>query len=542
MTGIIAKTPWAVTGNASKLFLDYAAAPRDGLPTFIGGVRGDKSFWEKQRDERAVRDPVSAWPDVLESVVSLSRRLGTRSDVLDKLGKPGGECTFVVTGQQPGTLGGPLHTVYKVASAVSLASFLEGLLDQPVVPLYWCGGDDTDFGEIRQLSLFTRTFDPVSASIAQSAHRGGMPVGDIGLSPLTTLWHIVRGFTASFDHGDSLERRISAAFENARDHGELAAAILIGLFDGRVAVVDGRMGSVRRCAQPVIADYVRGEDEIKDLIRREGERLEKKGYHAQIAPAQDSGVFLVENGLRKNVAAGNRSVLLRAVEQDIEKCSPGVVARNLVQDHVFRPLAVVLGPSELAYRAQIGALYERFGIRRPVELPRMGATFLPPEIAELVESGDAGEAEALVENPNAYVKTLYRSSVPRDLEASVDELQAAFSAAMETFAHRAMDGLPEKLQQKIRARLDEVSSRVDNLTQTTMASGKAVALERWPFLGRVGQLLNTNDKPQERWLSGLFPFLYGGDATGTQLTDLAHEYIDELVDSRARHIVYSCRS
>ena len=173
---------------------------------------------------------------------------------------------------------------------------------------------------------------------------------------------------------------------------------------------------------------------------------------------------------------------------------------------------------------------------------RRGATFLPPDLAQLVESGDAGKAEALVENPNAYVKALYRSSVPPDLEASVNELQAVFSAAMETFADHTMDGLPEKLQQKIRARLEEVSSRVDNLTQTTMASGKAVALERWPFLGRVGQLVTTNGKPQERWLSGLFPFLYGGDATGTQLTDLAHEYIDELVDSRARRIVYSCRS
>ncbi len=542
MPAIIARADWATVGNPSRLFLDYIASPGEGLPTFIGGVSSNGTFWERALagGESAGRErDGAAWERVVDSVASVSLRLGTQKAVVDKLRKAGtGDTAFVITGQQPGTLGGPLHTVYKAATAVALASFLEGVIGRPVVPLYWCGSDDTDFGEIRQLRMLTDTYDPVSAAIAQSAHRSGMPVGDISLSPLTTLWQIVRGFTDKFDHGAFVAARVGAALEAAEDHGESAAAILVGFFNGALAVVDGRMGCVRKCAQSVLSDYAREEEEVNQLVRREGERLEQGGYHAQITPGGDSGVFLLEGGLRKSVSAENRGLLLAAIENDIEKCSPGVVARNLVQDHVFRPLAVVLGPAELAYRAQIGALYDKFGVPRPVELPRMGATFLPPPLAAL--AAHRGEVSGLVENPVAYAKTVYQRSVPSDLVAAVAELTTGLSDLLERFAERALGDLPEKSQQKIRARLGELEDRQEKLAQTAAGAGKVIALEQWPFLGHIEQLIKPDGKPQERWLAGLFPFLYSGDGTGDRLVALARTHVDELMDGHAQHIVYSC--
>src|SRR5690606_15946777 len=58
----------------------------------------------------------------------------------------------VVTGQQPGLMGGPLFTVHKVATAIRLCRAINALPDGPrVVPLYWNHSDDHDLDEANRL-------------------------------------------------------------------------------------------------------------------------------------------------------------------------------------------------------------------------------------------------------------------------------------------------------------------------------------------------------------------------------------------------------
>jgi len=52
----------------------------------------------------------------------------------------------VVTGQQPGYLGGPLLTLFKIATAIELAA-RRSAAGQPTVPVFWSGDDDDDLAE-----------------------------------------------------------------------------------------------------------------------------------------------------------------------------------------------------------------------------------------------------------------------------------------------------------------------------------------------------------------------------------------------------------
>ena len=80
---------------------------------------------------------------------------GPATQRLGQLFDDGALC--VTTGQQPGLLTGPLFTVYKALTAVALARKLAPILDRPVVPVFWVGGDDHDFAEANHLHLLTVT-------------------------------------------------------------------------------------------------------------------------------------------------------------------------------------------------------------------------------------------------------------------------------------------------------------------------------------------------------------------------------------------------
>ena len=72
----------------------------------------------------------------------------------------GGIADVVVTGQQPGAMGGPLYTLFKIATTVALAR-QRTRAGRPTIPLFWSGDDDDDLVE----ALKPRTYDPISGTL-----------------------------------------------------------------------------------------------------------------------------------------------------------------------------------------------------------------------------------------------------------------------------------------------------------------------------------------------------------------------------------------
>ena len=522
-------------GDLSRLFLDYVSDIRKGVPPFLQPV-SNAAFSDLGAGSREE----SSWRAVIDELRDLNTRIGAGQTVLSKIESDG--VRFVVTGQQPGTFGGPLHTAYKIATAIALAQRVEADSGVPCVPLYWCGADDSDFHEIREVHLLTETLSPLSSAIPQKAHPGGLPVGDIAVEHLSALWESVGGVVDAAPHGAFVREVVERASDNAHDHGELSASILLGLFDGRFAVVDGRSRAVRRHARAVFAQFVAEEPAIKDTISKAGRALESAGYHAQLNVGTDSGVFLVEGGIRKSVMSERLSDLAKIVDSEVERCSPGVILRNLVQDFTFEPLAVVLGPAEIAYRAQIESLYDRFGIKRPLDIPRLTGTFLPAPLDEMVDGTSAGDVELMIGHPAEFARAIYGRCVPDELTKSFDEFTSTVREAIEKLAQAAAQSATQKARGKIDARLGDIQKRVDNSAQLLADVGKAVAKEKWPFLGDVDRIIRPGGKPQERTLSSLMLFAHCGDLTHKHLRSFAVDHVTELLDGDATHIVFSSKS
>jgi uncharacterized protein YllA (UPF0747 family) len=537
------KLPVGAGGSLPKLFLDFIAGPEDGLGGLIQGYTTGSAGWSKIAAGAGERDRPArgqAWNEVVEDVRRSSERAGSSARILEKLERAKmEEVMFVLTGQQPGLLGGPLLILYKAFTAVVVADRLERLGGRSTIPLFWVAGDDADFEEIKSISLLGRDLAHFSMFLADDDYRTGSPVGTVPVASVAAIWDGLARFLVQLPGYEAAQSWLPDSLSGAADHGESFARVIARLTRGALAFVDGRSGAVRRCARSLMADYLEREGEVKRAVQERGEQLVRRGYHAQLSPGRDSGIFLIENGLRRAVPEDRRAELRDAIRTDTEACSPGVVLRTLVQDEVFRPAAVVLGPAEIAYRAQITDLFEWFDIPRPVVFPRLTATYFPPMLGELTEPESPETIELMLGDPAGYVSDLYESSASPAFRRAWDRFEVEFRTAVEGLDRAGREMLPAKLQGKFAGRLDDFQKQLVRLGRIHREAGREAALAKYPFLPNLADALKPRGRPQERVLSVLIPLLFSGPPVLDVLDALTAGYIDELLDGNACHIVYS---
>ena len=187
-------------------------------------------YWEADHRARAVEPELRrATPELWDRMVRDNRRLGASAESLEVLDSiRTGRGVFVVTGQQPGLLGGPLYTLYKVATAVDLARWMREEFAIPTAPLLWNASDDVDFSEVATAVFPGTDLTTAVLTLEASSHEAGAWVGNIGGDALEG----VEGRLASmFEHTPSVRwtlDRIGAARERAGDFGEFFSAWMPG--------------------------------------------------------------------------------------------------------------------------------------------------------------------------------------------------------------------------------------------------------------------------------------------------------------------------
>src|SRR5690606_22701448 len=142
-----------------------------------------------------------------------------------------------------------------------------------------------------------------------------------------------------------------------------------------------------------------------------------------------------------------------------ERFSPNVLLRPLVQDRLFPTICYVAGPSELAYQAQLGAIYKEFGVEMPLLYPRANATLLDSAAVRFLEKYQL-PLESLQPHDEAALNRLLQSQLPPGLEdgfvATADDvrerieaLKAAIAAVDPTLSG-AVDTTIDKMQDTLK--------------------------------------------------------------------------------------------
>ncbi len=311
-----------------------------------------------------------AWQrDFLADLPSEAARDQARRDIGELAA---GRADVVITGQQPGFLGGPLHTLYKVATAVVLAE-LRTAAGRPTVPVFWSGDDDDDIRE----ALQPVAWDPLRGVVlhhAQHGRRGltsdrmigDLPATEIASGAAAWLQEIAERNALARDLADLWRQGIAAGLT----WGRLQRRALLRVLPQRgLLIVHGNDPALHAAASAFYQRLWQDRSRLREAARNGGRRLAAAGYTPAVTESSIQR-FLHQGreGRRHPLSAEHAGNLPPASE-----LRPGVVARSCVQDWLLRPAAVVVGPGEVAYLKQLVPVYEAFDLPRAPLLPRLFA-------------------------------------------------------------------------------------------------------------------------------------------------------------------------
>jgi bacillithiol biosynthesis cysteine-adding enzyme BshC len=197
-------------------------------------------------------------------------------------------------------------------------------------------------------------------------------------------------------------------------------------------------------AKPLVAGVFAREVEhacaTSRLAAEAGAALQARGYHAQAAPQDDSVALFHLDGAREAIhwnAGGftigerteSQAALLERVTRQPDRFSPNVLLRPLVQDTLFPTVCYVAGPNELAYLAQLGRVYDAFGIPMPLIQPRATATILDANAMRFLTRHEVA-LESLRAQDEAALNALLESQLPPGVERTLQEALHALEDRM----------------------------------------------------------------------------------------------------------------
>ncbi len=351
------------------------------------------------------------------------------------------ETIVVVSGQQPGLFGGPLYTLYKTITGISFARELERATGRPVVPIFWIASDDHDFEESRHSHVGDRE---IAYPLDAAPH--GVSLSRVKLGPeIDDLTREVAEALGPLAFRSDVMDRLVDAYAAGRGWTEAFARLAGGWAAPWGALVfDPADAEAKRLALPIFEREVELHGKTAEAARARGEELTKAGYHAQIARTGQELNLFWHGTVREAIRVSGKSAL-RLAEEDKEiegkeliarlrrkpeDGSPGVLLRPLMQDHLLPTAAYVGGPSEVAYWAQVYALYPLFGMAPPAIVPRAGATILEPKVAKILDKFGL-RWEQLAGDVEVVIKEVLTRALPVDFPALFEKERAGWVESMD---------------------------------------------------------------------------------------------------------------
>jgi uncharacterized protein YllA (UPF0747 family) len=216
----------------------------------------------------------------------------------------------------------------------------------------------------------------------------------------------------------------------------------------------------------------------------------------------------------------SREELLARISARPQDFNPNVLLRPIVQDYLLPTLAYTGGSAEVAYFAQVSAVYEATLEHITPVIPRFSATLIEPKEERLLEKYHLKLTD-LFHGPGALEERVAAQTLPRELKESFEKAHGALESAL-VAVNRSLQGLDttlvessKKAESKMRYQLNRLQSR----------AARAQA-RRDELIGRhVTQLSNTlfpHKELQEREFGGVSYLARHGTAFLGDIHSLIH--------------------
>ncbi|MHC4470472.1 MAG: bacillithiol biosynthesis protein BshC [Planctomycetota bacterium] len=418
--------------------------------------------------------------ELASAIAEHQRSLGALEPAIrgaESLARP--DAAVIVTGQQPGLLGGPLLGLAKALTAVAWARRLAADTSRPVVPVFWVAAEDHDLDEVNRAVLLTQA-DEVRTLRLPLEPDGRMlseidPAGHAE-ALLAEAEELLPASTFRARVVDSL--RPSGGASLGRWFGEILARWLSG--EGLVVV------EPRLLREPASA-----------VLRLERERPGAISKAVQAGPVTPSPVpfFLVEDGVRRRPRSA------ADLPEDPAGVSWDVLTRVLAQNAALPVAGHVVGPAELEYCRQVAPVHDLLGIPAPPLLPRASLVLVEGKVERALGRFEASVGDVLEEGEDV----LRAEFEPGEFDSALSRLEEALESAYEDVRKEA-GVVDEVLRRKAEGAARELTKSIERLRgHGRRALERATGMDLERRLKVLAHLLPLG-QPQDRVLSPV-PFL-----------------------------------
>ena len=335
----------------------------------------------------------------VELLKSFNKQFDATDQTLQQIEKLRDENSMaVVTGQQLTLYGGPLFTVYKIASAIIQARDLQNEYERSVIPVFWLADEDHDYEEAATIGILDR--DDWHSVSYQLNGKNESPVGRLELDDsFKKFRENIRDFLFETDFTRELTNLLDTCYRPGSTFRESFGTLVLKLFGKHGLILAGSDDpGIKELGIEILTKSVSLKNDVYQSVLDTSEALINKGYHRQVEPGKSNLFWIDGSGNRLKLKTGENGVwnadgknswsedeLIREIENIPERFSPNVFTRPLLQDILLPVVSYVAGPGELAYYAQMKDFYTLFGMKMPMILPRFSATLLESNIDRIME-------------------------------------------------------------------------------------------------------------------------------------------------------------
>lgn len=389
----------------------------------------------------------------------------------------------ITTGHQLNIFAGPLYFIYKIVTAIKLASQLkEKFPDKNFVPVYWMASEDHDFAEINYTNIggkkvhwwyeasgATGRIDPVTMRQALNQYKG------------------VLGLDHHAEELAEIVENAYAKFSKLADATRYLVNALFGQYG--LVIIDADDHDLKKQFAHIIEEDIIEQHSSKN-IDSTNEQLKKQHVHIQVNP-REINFFYLSDGLRERIIfedggykvlnteiSFTKEELQKEIQTTPEHFSPNVVMRPLYQEYILPNIAYVGGGAEVVYWLELKSNFEYYKVDFPILILRNSGLVIPKQsaskvtrmelpLAELFKSIDAIKTNWIKQHSDHELSLRNEwNELQQVLEniklrsSRIDPTLAQSTSAIQARLEHAIDRLEKKL---IRAEKKNYHTRLEQI-------------------------------------------------------------------------------
>lgn len=408
----------------------------------------------------------------------------------------------VVTGQQPGLLGGPLLSLVK-ACAVAAEVRRRRAAGRDAVGFFWLATADDDLPEMGWARLAAG--EQVIATREDDWSRGAETAAAARLSGACAGLLAAVGERVPSEHARAALDHAARCYLPGAALGDATARFLAPLLAGLgIVVVDACEAEVARAGSIPVVRVLERLPEAWGALEAGADAMRRRGWSVPLHLAKAKlPVFRRVGGRREGIATRGGacpSPVLEELTAHPERFLPNAWLRPVLQDGALDTAVSMLGGAELAYHAQAREVWVLAGIGRPEWRLRPHVTVVTG--AERRLAAQLGLAPTDLLHDRLPRRLLPGSSVRKNLQATA----VLFERRLKALEAQAAGELPA-----LRADVEATRTRLlgglqwlEERLEGTAARTAEIEMTRWR---KIRAFLRPDGKPQERHLSVLAPLL-----------------------------------